>query len=80
VSLVHAIEEHWDGANDWNVSEYYTDDDLDLDVAHFLTQVSTVTASGRASIESFGANTSNDTIFVRAHQMIRRRRLPFLSV
>ena len=80
VSLVHAIEEHWDGANDWNVSEYYTDDDLDLEVAHFLTQVSTVTASGRASIESFGANTSNDAIFVRAHQMIRRRRLPFLSI
>src|SRR5579859_2088285 len=79
VSLVHAIEEHWDGADVWNVSEYYTDDDLDLDVAHFLTQVSTVTASSRASIESFAANTSNDAIFVRAHQMMRRRRLPFSS-
>jgi len=74
VTRLAAVERGWKGAQDWAVESYYTRDDLDLNVAHFLSQISTITISARGSIESLPDNPTNDTIFARAEKLIARRK------
>jgi hypothetical protein len=65
------MENGWDGAVDFDIKSFYSDENVDLEVAHFLSKVST-SFSGRSSIEVLPEPFSNDGLFVRATQIISK--------
>jgi HNH endonuclease len=67
-----AIEKGWQREDDWEVEGYYSDD-IRLDIARFLSQVSTYTAATRMSIDPLPEESTNDAIFQRANILVRRR-------
>jgi hypothetical protein len=56
------IERSWAGAQEWDIDSSYTRDDLNLDVAKFMSEVSRYTMSRRGSID-LSQNSGHDSNF-----------------
>jgi hypothetical protein len=69
-----AVERGWIGAAEWDIDSYYSQDHVNLDVAHFLSNVTTQ-YSEHSSLEVLPEPESNDRLFIRAISLISKNTL-----
>ena len=69
VARLAAIERGWEGSEEWELKSYYSDDNVDLNVAHFLSRLST-DYSARSSVEQLPIQTRYDTHFEIAERRL----------